>query len=321
MEPLVEINIAVYNHAPYLRAALDGVLNQKTTFPFRLLIGDDCSTDGSIEILKEYEKKYPDKVKVIYQPKNLGLKSPDRNGIILLKKSTAKYIALLDGDDFWISPNKLQEQISFLEANNDVVMSAHNSNMLFPDGEIVALNRDNRYTKGPHEKVYSAEDYITRAFFQTSSMVFRREALGELPDWFATAFGGDFFIVLLTVTKGNIHYINDIMSVYRINPNSTSNYHSRFEIYKNFETHLEKFDEYSGYKYHKWIQDRLFLFKFEIYYYYPSYPKKLWYVLSNLGRIIGMNSSVISRWTRYKIFLPTFLLKSKVNLYAKKQKS
>jgi len=100
MDTIVDVNIAVYNHAPFLRKALDGALAQKTNFPFRLLIGDDCSTDGSVAILKEYESKFSERIKVIYQPKNLGLNSVERNGVILLKNSTAKYIALLDGDDY-----------------------------------------------------------------------------------------------------------------------------------------------------------------------------------------------------------------------------
>ena len=140
MDYLVDVNIAVYNHALFLEKTLDSVLEQKTNFPFRLLIGDDFSTDGSIEILKRYEREFPDKIKVIYQPKNLGLNSSERNGIIILKKSTAKYIALLDGDDYWTDAYKLQKQVDFLESNPEFSICFHLVESINDQGQITGEN-------------------------------------------------------------------------------------------------------------------------------------------------------------------------------------
>ena len=130
MEALVDVNIAVYNHAAYLRQTLDSALSQKTNFKFRILVGDDFSTDGSRDILREFELKYPEQMKVIYQEKNLGFKSSDTNGLRILRSSTGKYIAVLDGDDLWTDSFKLQKQVDFLESNSDYVLCAANAEVL-----------------------------------------------------------------------------------------------------------------------------------------------------------------------------------------------
>jgi glycosyltransferase involved in cell wall biosynthesis len=206
----VDVNIAVYNHAPYLRKTLESVLEQKTNFPFRLLIGDDCSTDGSIEILKEFEKKYPDKIKVIYQPKNLGLDAIERNGIILLKNSTAKYIALLDGDDYWINPNKLQKQVDFLEAK--VEFEGVSCNVFEKIGD--NLNE----TK--NKLIIDFEDLAKGNPLYTCSVLFRSANL-QIPPWFSKCKMGDWILWLLLASKGPIFNMDDVMCVYRIHGSGT----------------------------------------------------------------------------------------------------
>jgi len=106
-----------YNHAPYIQQAIEGVLEQKTTFPFELVIGEDCSTDGTREIVFSYQKKYPDIICVVTSEKNVGLK---KNGIRTGKACKGKYIAFCEGDDYWHNPEKLQMQVELLEANPDV---------------------------------------------------------------------------------------------------------------------------------------------------------------------------------------------------------
>jgi glycosyltransferase involved in cell wall biosynthesis len=110
--PLVSIKMITYNHAPYIAQAIEGVLQQKTTFPFELVIGEDCSTDGTREIVFEYQKKYPNIIRVITSEKNVGMK---RNGLRVLKACHGKYIAFCEGDDYWQHPLKLQKQADYLE--------------------------------------------------------------------------------------------------------------------------------------------------------------------------------------------------------------
>jgi len=207
--PLVDINIAVYNHEAYLRQTIESVLSQQTTFPFRLLIGDDCSTDGSIAILKEFEQKYPEQIKVIYQKKNLGLQSSERNGIVLLNNSTAKYIALLDGDDYWSDTHKLQKQIEFLELNPDYAICFHGVNEMGLDKQLQLSQL------APEPRTYTIDDLaVSWNFIHTVSVVFRN-TFGKLPDWFGQSPAADYTLHMLNASTGKIYYMPEPMGVYR----------------------------------------------------------------------------------------------------------
>lgn len=114
--PLVSISMLTYNHAPYIARAIEGVLQQKTTFLFELVIGEDCSTDNTSEIISEYHKKHPDIIRVITSDENIGA---TRNGIRTLKACQGKYLAFCEGDDYWHHPYKLQKQADYLEHHED----------------------------------------------------------------------------------------------------------------------------------------------------------------------------------------------------------
>jgi glycosyltransferase involved in cell wall biosynthesis len=113
-KPLVSVKMITYNHAPYIRRAVEGVLQQKTNFPFELVIGEDCSTDGTREIVFEYERRYPDLVRVIYSKHNVGASANNRQ---TAKACSGKYLAFCEGDDFWHDPGKLQKQVGYLESH------------------------------------------------------------------------------------------------------------------------------------------------------------------------------------------------------------
>ncbi len=111
-EPLVSIKMMTYNHAPFIAQAIEGVLQQETDFPFELVIGEDCSTDGTREIVFEYQEKYPDIIRMITSDENVGMK---KNGLRIVKACRGKYVAFCEGDDYWQSPHKLQKQADYLE--------------------------------------------------------------------------------------------------------------------------------------------------------------------------------------------------------------
>lgn len=121
--PLVSVCCITYNHEPYIAQSLDGFLMQKTSFPFEVLIHDDASTDRTADIIREYEKKFPKIIKPIYQKENQYSKG---NRAILASfvypRAKGKYIALCEGDDYWIDENKLQMQVDFLEKNPEYGM-------------------------------------------------------------------------------------------------------------------------------------------------------------------------------------------------------
>ena len=118
---LVSVCMITYNHEKYIAQAIDSVIMQKTNFDYEIVIGEDCSTDRTREIVLEYKTKHPDKIKLLLQEKNVGMM---QNFIDTLKACSGKYIALLEGDDYWTDPNKLQKQVDFLEVNTEYALSA-----------------------------------------------------------------------------------------------------------------------------------------------------------------------------------------------------
>lgn len=117
--PLVSICTITYNHSQYIKECLDGFLMQRTNFQFEVLIHDDASTDGTEEIIREYEAKYPEIIKPIYEKENQWVKGRRGSMVFNLPRSRGKYIALCEGDDYWTDPLKLQKQVDFLEANEE----------------------------------------------------------------------------------------------------------------------------------------------------------------------------------------------------------
>ncbi len=111
--PLVSICSITYQHAPYIRQCLDGFLMQKTDFAFEVLIHDDASTDGTEEIIREYEAKYPDIIKPLYEEENQWVKGRRGSRTFNFPRAKGKYIAMCEGDDYWTDPLKLQKQVDF----------------------------------------------------------------------------------------------------------------------------------------------------------------------------------------------------------------
>ncbi|MCM1142955.1 MAG: glycosyltransferase, partial [Muribaculum sp.] len=128
-KPLVAVWSLVYNHEPYLRDYFEGIVMQKTDFPFVAIVHDDCSTDGSSAIIREYAEKYPDIIKPIFETENQYIKGTlDQIMRKAVDDSGAKYIAMCEGDDYWTDPLKLQKQVDFLETHPDIVYTCHRYN-------------------------------------------------------------------------------------------------------------------------------------------------------------------------------------------------
>jgi hypothetical protein len=124
--PLVSVCMITYNHAPFIARAIEDVLQQKTNFPFELVIGEDCSTDGTRDIVLQYEKQYPDVIRVIALAKNIGLV---KNLCQTEKACRGQYVAYCEGDDYWHNAQKLQQQVDFLERHSDYAMIHSNAHL------------------------------------------------------------------------------------------------------------------------------------------------------------------------------------------------
>ncbi|HVG14700.1 MAG TPA: glycosyltransferase [Chitinophagaceae bacterium] len=165
LQPSVSVMIVTYNHEPYIRQCLEGVMMQQTTFPVDIIVGDDCSTDNTKCIIREFEEKYPGVIQAIYQERNVGAL---RNGYeYCYPRLKGKYIAFCEGDDYWTDPLKLQKQVDFLEQHTECVISFHRVNWVNQKSEII------KHQKAATEiQFYSWQD-IFHIHIPTLSAVFR----------------------------------------------------------------------------------------------------------------------------------------------------
>jgi glycosyltransferase involved in cell wall biosynthesis len=122
--PLVSVHCITFNHAPYIKHALDSFLAQKTTFPIEVVVGEDCSSDGTREIVEAYINRHPSVIRLITSDRNVGAVA---NYERTLKACKGKYVAICEGDDYWRDPYKLQSQVDFLERNPEYVLAFHDA--------------------------------------------------------------------------------------------------------------------------------------------------------------------------------------------------
>jgi len=174
MNPIVSICCITYNHEKYIRDAIEGFLMQKTNFTFEILIHDDASTDKTAEIVREYEQKYPQLIKPIYQTENQYSKGINPGVEFLFPRARGKYIALCEGDDYWIDPLKLQKQVDFLEANPEFGLVY--TNFITVDENKKKIKKQLR--RKPIHPIGRVTKYFQkRNFIQTVTVLARKELL------------------------------------------------------------------------------------------------------------------------------------------------
>lgn len=214
--PLVSICCITYNHENYISDAIESFFMQKTDFPFEIIIHDDASTDATADIIRKYERKYPDIIKPIYQTENQYSKG-GKVTFFTFKAARGKYIALCEGDDYWIDPLKLQKQITEMEKHPECYISFHPAIQRWVDG-----NRNDSIFGFYSDKttIFSAEDVIMGGggFMHTGSIVLNRLAIPRIISFFDIAQEasiGDYYIQVLGAEHGGALYLSDVMSVYR----------------------------------------------------------------------------------------------------------
>lgn len=273
---MVSVCCLTYNHKKYIRHCLDGFIMQKTNFKFEVLIHDDASTDGTQDIIKEYEEKYPDIIKPIYQTENQYSKHIGINRTFQYPRVTGKYIALCEGDDYWSDPNKLQKQFDAMEKNPNCIVSVHKVRHIYEDGRITknvqpsiclqdGIITSNEYLKIVGEKLFYP--------FQTSSYFFCSYVLNEIinnrPTFMKVSPSGDTSLMLYLVNIGDIYYIDEEMSYYRLfsqgsftsaSCENTTLYLLRLQ--KDIQCLID-YNKYSNYKYNKSIQTRIAFIEFK----------------------------------------------------------
>lgn len=209
---VVSIACLAHNHASYISQCLDNFVLQKTDFSFEILIHDDASIDGTTDIIRNYEAKYPNIIKPIYQTENEYSKGRDVFGINV-SRARGKYIAICEGDDYWTDPYKLQKQVDFLENNDEYSMCFHNALVIYDDKS----QKTHLFNDFQKDCDLSLQQALYNWYVPTASMVFRKDKILPLPNWVNKEhiFCGDQIIILMTLNAGKVRCLNDVMSVYR----------------------------------------------------------------------------------------------------------
>lgn len=205
----VTVLVMTYNHEKYIAQALDSVLMQRTSFDWEVLVSEDCSTDRTRQIVQEYAASHPKLITPIFSEKNLHSNEVVARGI---RAAAGEYVALLDGDDYWLTADKLQTQIDVMDHHPEATLCFHQALVEQEQGE----SPGRYWTPANQKQTSTLQDICMDNFIATSSTMIRRSAIESPPDWYIPFFPiTDWPLYILCAERGTIRYIAKPMSVYR----------------------------------------------------------------------------------------------------------
>jgi len=246
----VSVLIKAYNHERFIARAVDSVLAQHTDFPFEIIVGEDCSTDGTRDVLLGLRDRHPDRIRLLFRARNLG---NIRNLTDTLGACRGAYVALLDGDDFWTSANKLQTQAAYLDANPSFSSCAHNALMV----DESAQSALGPYCPWQQSRAITLRRMLISDPVPTSSVMFRRGLFGEFPRWYYTVMMGDWPLHVLNLAHGDMWYDGSVSACHRVHSGGlwsgaepVRRRMARIEIY-------ERLNEELGFVHDRLIRDRI----------------------------------------------------------------
>lgn len=254
---MASINCVTFNHVNYIRKALDSFLMQKTDFAFEILVHDDASTDGTSEIIREYAAKYPDQVRPLIQTENQYSQGIDNiSGAFNFPRARGKYIFMCDGDDYFLSPDKLQRQVDYLEAHPDCTLCIHSARIDLV-GKALTESQMRPYRQS---RVIPPEEIIDKSSgYAMSSMAFPARLVKQLPDYYVDCPVGDTPLQLMAAAAGYGYYMDEPMSAYRVGvagswtvAGKSGDYEAKQNAYcERMKRTYEQFDGATGGRFHE----------------------------------------------------------------------
>lgn len=210
----VSVCMVTYNQKKYIAQAIDSVLMQKTNFKFELVIGDDASTDGTTDIVRQYAQKYPDIIRPILHEENVG---PGKNSISIYETVKTEYVAVCDGDDYWTDEYKLQKQVDFLDKNPDFNVVFTYSRAIFEDEDKKSELLPNKSALGRFfEKGYlNAEDLVLNNCITPVSVMWRWKLREGFPSWYSDQIMGDYTLHLIHAKESKVAFLPVETAIYR----------------------------------------------------------------------------------------------------------
>jgi glycosyl transferase family 2 len=207
--PLVSVAMRTYEHAPFVAQAIESVLIQECPFELELVVGEDRSSDGTREIVERYAERHPERVRAVLPAENVG------HGEILrrvLEAARGRYVAYLDGDDYWTSTAKLRRQVDYLEAHPECASCFHDASLVYD----AAGSPSGVTTPALAEASFALEDILTECFVPSPAMMFRREIVAELPAWAFESAWIDWLIHIRCAERGPLGYLAEPLAAYRV---------------------------------------------------------------------------------------------------------
>lgn len=256
----VTVVCRTYNHERYIRQCLESLVSQETDFNYEIIVHDDASTDATASIVKEFEEKYPNLVKPIYQKENQYQKKVDTYKEWILPKSKGEFLAMCEGDDFWTDPKKLQKQYDFMSQHPEYSLCGHGAYYANEDGSLLS---GRYFTAAEETKTIPTEEVLGGWKMATASLMYRKDLRaaatpipfkGDCPN-------GDFALAVYMALHGKVYYINDLMCAYRRVSVGSLGWNWRMDPEKakaakiKFLEMLDRIDAYSEYKYHNIIEN------------------------------------------------------------------
>lgn len=238
-DPILSIYVATYNHEHYITQALDSILMQKTKYTCEVLVGEDCSTDNTRAVLKEYEKKHPGKFTIFYREHNMRNELID-NVMDLMLQCRGKYIIALEGDDYWTDPHKLEKQIDFLEAHPEYIAVSHNCVVVDHN----SLPKNEAYPECKEEEYTFAHYFSEILPGQLATVMYRNMFINpqyDLSILEKKLIPGDRVIYFWLLVNGKVHCIQEVMSAYRHVTTQGSSYSATYKY--RFEDYRQLYDE------------------------------------------------------------------------------
>ena len=301
--PRVSILVITYNQEHLISQAINSILSQEVNFAYEIVIGEDASTDRTREIVVELGSQYPDKIRVLLRDpeeadrdRRIGL-AGKINYLTTLRECRGEYIAHLDGDDYFTSPHKLQRQVDFLDAHPECAICFHNVAAIYENG-----NAGPETLCSPEQKpITDIEELLWGNFIPACSIMFRREPLLEIPDWFLTVKMGDWPLNILKAQQGKIGYIDEVMAAYRVHAAGVWTLRKRSHQILTSIRVLDNIDRDSAFKYHATIRGAKTRILFELaeLYLQRGHPRfALIPVQRGLRLSRGSHKGILSLWLR-----------------------
>jgi glycosyltransferase involved in cell wall biosynthesis len=277
----VSVSLVTYNQEKFISQAVESILMQKTNFDFEIIIGEDESQDNTRAILMGYKERYCDKIMLLLNTRKdviyIDGKPTGRwNFINNLSHAKGQYIALLEGDDYWLSPHKLQKQADFLDSHPECALCFHDVQIISEEGSLISIQ-----SPRGKKQIYTIKDLLKGNFIHTCSVMYRKGLFEKFPDWFSKTPLADWPLHIMNAQHGDIGHIDEVMGAYRVHGGGIHSSKSEMEQVKGMIEIYPYINAYLGYRYNTYIKTRM-VFKLV--------EKKIGMFLAShgLGKLVGL---------------------------------